>query len=138
MSGSTSNGPRPLHARAIRMDGVSGPTTNGVGEVSAELTQLKRENAELKRANAILKSASIFFAAKLDRPQPLIVRYIDEHVGVPDGEGLRWCVEPICTQLIELGTKIAPATYCEHRSRKPSAQEMRDEDLKPRIAAVHV
>ena len=63
--------------------------------------------------------------------------YIDEHVGVRDGNGLRWGVESICDQLTELGAKIAPATYYEHRSRKPTEQEMRDEELKPRIAAVH-
>ena len=63
--------------------------------------------------------------------------YIDEHVGVRDGDGLRWGVESICDQLTELGAKIAPATYYEHRSRKPTGREMRDEELKPRIAAVH-
>lgn len=67
--------------------------------------------------------------------------YIDQHVGVrhedADGPGLRWGVESICAQLTELGAKIAPATYYEHRSRKPTAREQRDEELKPRIAAVH-
>ena len=63
--------------------------------------------------------------------------YIDEHVGVRDGDGLRWGVESICDQLTELGAKIAPATYYEHRTRKPTEREMRDEELKPRIAAVH-
>lgn len=65
------------------------------------------------------------------------MRYIDEHVGVRDGDGLRWGVESICDQLTELGAKIAPATYYEHRGRKPTSREVRDEDLKPRIAAVH-
>jgi putative transposase len=69
------------------------------------------------------------------------VAYIDEHVGErhedADGQGLRWGVESICTGLTELGVKIAPATYYEHRGRKPSAREQRDEDLKPKIAAVH-
>lgn len=63
--------------------------------------------------------------------------YIDEHVGVRDGDGLRWGVESICDQLTELGCKIAPATYYEHRSRKPTAREARDGELKPKIAAVH-
>ena len=54
-------------------------------EESAELKRLKRENAELKRANAILKAASAFFAAELDRPQPLIVRLHREHRGRRDG-----------------------------------------------------
>jgi putative transposase len=72
-----------------------------------------------------------------NRPTALIVRYIDEHVGVRDGDGLRWGVESICDQLTELGCKIAPATYYERRARKPTAREERDEELKPRIAAVH-
>lgn len=33
-----------------------------------EVKRLKREVAELRRANEILKTASVFFAAKLDRP----------------------------------------------------------------------
>ena len=53
----------------------------------------------------------------------LIVAFIDEHVGQrhedADGRGLRWGVESICEQLTELGCKIAPATYYEHRSRTP-------------------
>jgi putative transposase len=64
------------------------------------------------------------------------VRYIDEHVGErhedADGQGLRWGVESICAGLTELGVKIAPETYYEHRGRKPTAREQRDEDLKPR------
>lgn len=68
----------------------------------------------------------------------MIARYIDEHAGARDGDdGLRWGVESICNQLTELGTKIAPATYYEHRSRQPTSREVRDEDLKPRISAVH-
>jgi putative transposase len=65
------------------------------------------------------------------------VRYIDEHVGGRHDEGLRWGVESICDQLTELGAKIAPATYYEHRSRQLSAREVRDEELRPKITAVH-
>ena len=69
------------------------------------------------------------------------MRYIDGHIGErhddADGQGLRWGVESICDQLTELGAKIAPATYYEHRSRNPSVREQRDEELKPKIAAVH-
>ena len=69
------------------------------------------------------------------------MRYIDEHVGEchvdADGRGLRWGVESICAGLTELGVKIAPATYYEHRGRKPTAREQRDEDLKSMIAAAH-
>lgn len=99
----------------------------------AELKRLKRENAKLKWANAILRSASVFFAAELDRPQ----RYIDQHVGVRDGDGLRWGVESVCVQLTELGAKIVPETFYEHRGRPATKREVRDEELKPRIAAVH-
>ncbi|MBS2937061.1 IS3 family transposase [Nocardioides sp. J2M5] len=106
-------------------------------EESAELKRLKRENAELKRANAILKSASGFLRGRTRPATALIVRYVDEHVGVRDGDGLRWGVESICDQLTQLGAKIAPATYYEHRVRKPTVREQRDEELKPRIAAVH-
>ena len=52
-------------------------------------------------------------------------------------QGLRWGVEPICEQLTELGGKIAPSTYYEHRSTPPSTRQLRDAELKPRVAAVH-
>ena len=67
--------------------------------------------------------------------------FIDTHVGErhedANGQGLRWGVESICDQLTELGCKIAPATYYEHRSRTPSKQELRDAELKAKIGAVH-
>jgi putative transposase len=69
------------------------------------------------------------------------VAFIDSHVGErhedADGQGLRWGVESVCAQLSELGCTIAPATYYEHRSRTPSARELRDAELKPLIAQVH-
>jgi putative transposase len=65
------------------------------------------------------------------------VRFIDEHVGTRDEDGLRWGVESICAVLTELGAKIAPATYYEHRGRRPTAREVRDEELKPKITRVH-
>lgn len=65
------------------------------------------------------------------------MRYIDEHVGTRDGDGLRWGVESICVQLTKLGVKIAPATYYEHRTRKPTFREVRDEELKAKITKVH-
>lgn len=69
------------------------------------------------------------------------MRYIDEHVGSreqgPDGDGLRWGVESICTALTELGAKIAPATYYEHRGRPLTKREARDAELKPAIAKAH-
>jgi putative transposase len=69
------------------------------------------------------------------------VAFIDEHVdarhGDADGPGLRWGVESICEQLTAMGCKIAPATYYEHRGRTPTARELRDEALKPRILVAH-
>ena len=90
----------------------------------------KRENAELRRANEILKSASVFFAAELDRPQPVLVRFISEH---KHGFG----VEPICRVLSQHGCQIAPSTYYDAVSRAPSARSRRDELLKTAIARVH-
>jgi IS30 family transposase len=67
----------------------------------------------------------------------LIVGYIDSVAGRREEGGRRWGVESICAQLTELGAKIAPATYYEHRGRRPTAREMTDAELKPKIAAVH-
>jgi len=68
----------------------------------------------------------------------LIVQYIDSVVGTCDDDGgLRWGVESICDQLTELGCKIAPATYYEHRSGKPSVRQVRDAELKPLIVKAH-
>ena len=36
-----------------------------------------------------------------------------------------------------MGCKIAPASYYEHRSRTPTARELRDAELKPKIVAAH-
>ena len=67
--------------------------------------------------------------------------FISEHVGVrhtdADGPGLAWGVESICEQLTTMGCKIAPATYYEHRGKKPTARALRDEALRARIAAAH-
>jgi putative transposase len=50
---------------------------------------------------------------------------------------LRWGVEPICTQLSELGVPIAPSTYYDQVNREPSRRQSRDEALKAEIARVH-
>jgi putative transposase len=67
----------------------------------------------------------------------LIVSYIDSVAGHRHEGGLRWGVESICDQLTELGAKIAPATYYEHRDRPPTAREVRDADLKPKVARAY-
>ena len=64
----------------------------------------------------------------------MIVQYIDSVAGNRDGNGLRWGVESICVQLTELGCKIAPSTYYEHRDRPPTAREARDAELRPLVA----
>ncbi|WP_373279269.1 IS3 family transposase [Skermania piniformis] len=115
----------------------SGERAGVTSEESAELKRLRREVAELKRANAILRSASAFFAAELDRPQRLIVRYISEHHGHRDGGGMAWDVQSICTVLSELGVPIAPSTYYEHRSRPPSRRKVRDRQLEVLIRRVY-
>jgi putative transposase len=68
----------------------------------------------------------------------LIVGYIDSVAGNRDGDGLRWGVESICAQLTELGAPIAPSTYYERRDRPPTAREVRDADLKPKVAQAYV
>jgi putative transposase len=69
------------------------------------------------------------------------VAFIAEHVDArhedADGPGLRWGVESICEQLTVMGCKIAPASYYEHRGRTPTAREVRDAELRPKIAAAH-
>ncbi len=64
--------------------------------------------------------------------------YIESVAGNRDGDGLRWGVESICAQLTELGARIAPSTYYEHRDRPPTAREVRDADLKPKVAQAYV
>jgi len=67
----------------------------------------------------------------------LIVRYIDSVAGSRDGDGLRWGVESICAQLAELGAPIAPSTYYAHRDRRPSVREVRDAQLKLKVAQAY-
>ncbi len=47
-------------------------------------------------------------------------------------------VEPICTTLTSAGVPIAPSTFYAARTRPPSARTVRDEELKPVIARVHI
>lgn len=50
---------------------------------------------------------------------------------------MRWGVQSICTELVELGVQIAPSTYYEHLERQPSRREIHDKDLKGHITRVH-
>jgi putative transposase len=65
------------------------------------------------------------------------VRFIAEHADRVTVDGLRWGVEPICAALREQGIPIAPSTYYEHRTRRPSRRAARDAELKPAIVRVH-
>ena len=67
----------------------------------------------------------------------MIVQYIDSVVGNRDGDGLRWGVEPICAQLTELGAKISPSSYYEHRDRPLTAREVRDGELRALVVRAH-
>ena len=62
---------------------------------------------------------------------------MSEHAERRTADGLRWGVEPICRVLAEQGTPIAPSTYHEHRARRPSARQVRDEQLLVEIRRVH-
>src|SRR4029453_2246021 len=65
-----------------------------------------------------------------------LVRFVDEHADRTDG-GLRWGVESICRVLSEHGLGMAPAPYSAGKARRRSAGAVRDEQLKPVIAALH-
>jgi putative transposase len=56
------------------------------------------------------------------------VDYIAEHRG-------EFGVEPICRVLTEHGCPIAPSTFCQAVSRRPSRRQLRDEQLIAAIAA---
>ena len=101
------------------------------------MKRLRRENAELKRANAILKAASAFFAAELDRPQPVIVAFVRDHQGHRDGGGLRWGVESICTVLTEHGCRSPrrPTTSIGQDADRPRSSAT--SELAVEIARVH-
>jgi putative transposase len=54
-----------------------------------------------------------------------MIPYVDEHAS-------SFGVEPICRTL-----EIAPSSYYAARRRQPSARAIADEELKPRISAIH-
>jgi putative transposase len=56
--------------------------------------------------------------------------FIDAHRGMSSG-GLRWGVEPICAVL-----EIAPSTYYDAKTRRPSARAERDAELRPKLRAL--
>jgi putative transposase len=69
-----------------------------------------------------------------------VIAFIREHkdqrVTGPAGvAGLRWGVEPMCAVLSEHGIAIAPATYYEWVDKKPTARQLRDEQVTALIRA---
>jgi putative transposase len=65
------------------------------------------------------------------------VRFIAAFADRVTVDGLRWGVEPICVALAGQGTPIAPSTYYEHRQRRPSRAEAREEYLRAEIVRVY-
>ncbi len=59
---------------------------------------------ELRRANEILRRASAFFAAELDRPNPLTADQVAQVIDFIDQNKDELGVEPICQEL-----QVAPA-----------------------------
>lgn len=67
----------------------------------------------------------------------MIVDFIRAHADRREPGGLRWGVQPICTVLRQLGVQIAPSTYYEYLTRRPSARARSDAALRVEIARVH-
>lgn len=61
----------------------------------------------------------------------MIVDFIDTH-------RQKWGIGPICTVLKDdLDLRIAPSTYHAHKTRQPSAREIRDGEMKEKIMTIH-
>ncbi|MEG9227288.1 IS3 family transposase [Aeromicrobium sp. Sec7.5] len=111
--------------RAEVDDGVRPGKTS---EELAEIRELKKEVAELRRANEILKSASGFLRGGARPPLPALIEFIESRKG-------EFGVEPICRVLSEHGLKIAPSTYYDNVSRRPSKRALRDGQIVALIEA---
>lgn len=64
-----------------------------------------------------------------------MIDFITEHKDHRVADGLRWGVEPLCTILTENGVNIAPSTYYEWVARRPSKQQLRDDEVTALIRA---
>jgi putative transposase len=58
-------------------------------------------------------------------------------VAVIDAHRDRFGVEPMCRVLTEHGVRIAPSTYYAHKTREPSAREVRDAAVLAQVRRVH-
>ena len=67
----------------------------------------------------------------------MIVTFVRDHAGRRDPGGLRWGVEPIYAVLTEHGLSIAPSTYYEHVTLRPTARERSDSLLLDQIRRIH-
>jgi putative transposase len=65
------------------------------------------------------------------------VEFIREHADHREPGGLRWGVEPICRVLTEHGLPMAPSTYYQHLTRKPTVRDGADGLLLDQIRRVH-
>lgn len=122
--------------RQAEVDAGRRPGT--MSDESVELKRLKRENAELKRANAILRSV-LRLSSRPNSTGHCVDRAV-HRLGrrQPRRGRSAMGVESICAQLTELDARIAPSTYYEHRGRPPTAREVRNADLKPKVAQAYV
>ena len=58
-------------------------------------------------------------------------------MAVIDAHRDRFGVEPMCRVLTEHGVRIAPSTYYAHKTREPSAREVRDAAVLAQVRRVH-
>lgn len=65
----------------------------------------------------------------------MVIAFISEHKDHRVGDGLRWGVEHLCTVLSQHGVPISASTYYEWIAKKPTPQQLRDEQVSALIAA---
>ncbi|WP_461666734.1 IS3 family transposase [Gordonia sputi] len=99
-----------------------GVTTTGATRVK----ELEQEVRELKRANEILKRAAFFLRGGARPPTQEVVTFIDD-------QRAEFGVEPILAVLRSAGVRMAPSTYYDIKSRRPSARSQRDAVLAPAL-----
>ena len=117
--------------------GPAGSHERGIGR--AEAAQAGERRAQASQRD--LEGGFGFLRGRTRPATALIVAFIDEHVGDrqgdADGHGLRWGVESICAQLSEHGLPRSPPRPTTSTAPAPSPRQVRDAELKPKIAAAH-